>query len=152
MRHVHRYCGPTNSACGLLSVAHSHPRQITMTFPEAFIWGLVSHIVADWFLQNDWMAQHKTSLKHSAAWIHSGIHGLCFAWMGWWAFAIFATHILIDIRTPLIWWRKFYRMKLHDPNQDAASVWNQVAMHVAFWQDQMAHVLVIAIIAKLAVL
>ena len=31
---------------------------------------LVAHLVADWLLQNDWMAHQKTSLSHSAAWVH----------------------------------------------------------------------------------
>ncbi len=119
------------------------------TFANLFIIGLCCHIVADWFLQNDWMATYKTSLKHSAAWIHSGIHFACFLpWFGWEAAAgIFVTHILIDTRKPLIWWRLLIGQKCNDPNLPPESVWNQVAMHVAFWQDQMAHVLVVAIAA-----
>jgi hypothetical protein len=123
-----------------------------MTFEHIFILGLCARIVADWFLQNDWMAQYKTSLKHPAAWLHSAIHFLCFVPVVGIPIAVFvfATHILIDTRVPLIWWRKFYRMKSYDPNQGPESVWNQVAMHVAFWQDQMSHVLIIALAAWMA--
>ena len=119
-----------------------------MFMERMFIVGICCHIVADWFLQNDWMATYKTSLRHPASWIHSAIHGLCFApFFGLWSLAIFATHILIDTRTPLIWWRKFYRMKSCDPSLPAESSWNMTAAHVAFWQDQMAHVLIIAIVS-----
>ena len=46
--------------------------------------GLVAHLVADWVLQNDWMARHKTSLRHPAAWTHAAIQGLCLALaLGW---------------------------------------------------------------------
>jgi hypothetical protein len=116
-----------------------------MTFATLFIFGLCAHIVADWFLQNDWMAQYKTSLKHPAAWLHSGVHFLCFLPLGWqFAAAVFVTHILIDTRVPLVWWRTFYRMKNYDPKQEPGSMWNIIALQVAFWQDQMSHVLVIA--------
>ena len=38
--------------------------------------GLVAHLVADWILQNDWMARNKMKLSHPAAWVHSTIQGL----------------------------------------------------------------------------
>lgn len=123
-----------------------------MTFERLFIVGLLAHIIADWFLQNDWMAQYKVSLKHPAAWIHSGIHFLCF-WpvIGFpMAGFVFVTHILIDTRVPLNWWKRVYRMKSYDPKQEPGSMWNVIASQVAFWQDQMAHVLVIAIAAWFA--
>lgn len=117
-------------------------------FANLFIFGLVAHILADWFLQNDWMATYKTSLKHPAAWIHSGIHFLCFLPLGFWfAFWVFVTHVLIDTRVPLNWWKRIYRIKANDPHQDFFSVHNCIARHVAFWQDQMAHILVIAVVA-----
>lgn len=120
-----------------------------MTFPELFIWGLLAHIVADWFLQNDWMAQHKTNLNHVAAWVHSGIHFACFlpvfGWFG--ALAVFLTHIVIDTRVPLNWWKRVYKMKSYDPSQEPGSMWNIIASQVAFWQDQMTHVAVIILVA-----
>ena len=39
--------------------------------------GLVAHLVADWILQNDWMALNKTKLWHPAGYVHAGIHALC---------------------------------------------------------------------------
>ncbi len=122
-----------------------------MTFERLFILGLLAHIVADWFLQNDWMAQHKTKFMHPAGTIHAFLHYVCAVpFFHWWAFAIAIPHYLIDLRTPLIWWRKFYRMKSNDPDQDFNSPHNSISRHVAFWQDQMAHVLVIGIVAWLA--
>lgn len=57
------------------------------------------------------------------------------------AFALFigVTHLLIDTRVPLIWWRKFYR-------QTTEGVF---AIHVAIWEDQVAHIAIIALAAWL---
>ena len=38
--------------------------------------GLVAHLVADWLLQNDWMAVNKKDLRHPAGWVHALIHGV----------------------------------------------------------------------------
>jgi hypothetical protein len=85
------------------------------------------------------MANNKMSLKHPAAYVHSGIHLLflllIFPW--WMASAIAVSHLLIDTRIPLAWWRKFYRQTTEGP----------VALHVAIWGDQVLHVFVIAIAA-----
>jgi hypothetical protein len=120
-----------------------------MTFSELCWWGLLAHIVADLFLQNDWMSDNKTSLKHRAAWIHSGIHYLCFLPLfgPLWSLIIFVTHILIDTREPLKWWRKVYKMKSYDPNKESGDIWNVIATQVAFWQDQMAHIAIIILCA-----
>lgn len=119
-----------------------------MTFTEFFVCGVVAHIVADLFLQNDWMSDNKKDLRHRAAWIHSGIHFACFLPLGWqFAAIVFVTHILIDTRKPLEWWRKVYRMKSYDPSKPSGDIWNVIATQVAFWQDQYAHILVIALAA-----
>lgn len=118
-------------------------------FADLFILGLCAHIVADWFLQTDWQAQNKIRLSHSAAWIHSGVHLACFlpvfGWKG--ALIVFVTHILIDTRKPLMWWRSIIGQKMNDPSQPFESAHNSIARHVAFWQDQMSHILVIAAVA-----
>lgn len=113
-----------------------------MTFSDLFIFGLCAHIVADWFLQNEWMSKNKPSLLHPASWVHSLIHFLCFlpvfGWLG--ALGVFLTHILIDTREPLKWWRLVYRQSTPEQAGEAF-------IPFAMWQDQMAHVLVIAAIA-----
>lgn len=100
-----------------------------------FIAGFVAHLVADWFLQNAWMSDNKTSLKHPAAWVHSGIHFVAFLFVFpvWAAFALFVTHILIDTRKPLQWWRLLVK-------QNAPPA---VFPAFAMWQDQAAHILCI---------
>ena len=112
-----------------------------MTPSELLIWGIVIHLVCDWLLQNDWMARHKSSLLHPAAWIHSGIHfaGALLIFPLPFALIVGVTHILIDTRRPLVWWRRVYRQTT-DPK-------NLFTMHVAVWGDQMAHILVIALVA-----
>ncbi len=75
-----------------------------------FIAGFVAHIIADWFLQNEWMATYKTSLRHPASWVHSGIHfvALLFVFSPFAAMVLAFSHLLIDTRVPLQQWRKFY--------------------------------------------
>lgn len=106
---------------------------------QLLVWGIVIHLFCDWILQNDWMAKYKSSLLHPAAWIHSGIHlmGLLFIFPVWMAISIAVTHLLIDTRVPLVWWRSFYRQTTEGP----------VALHVALWGDQVAHISVLAIAA-----
>jgi hypothetical protein len=114
---------------------------ISDTATKLLLWGIVIHLFCDWILQNDWMARNKSSLLHPAAWVHSGIHfiGIWLIFPTWVAILIFITHILIDTRVPLVWWRKFYRQTTEGP----------VALHVAFWSDQVSHITVLAIAALL---
>jgi len=109
---------------------------------ELFVWGCFAHAVADWFFQNDWMAKNKTSLFHPAAWVHSAIHmvALSFVFPVMLAVPLGLLHALIDTRTPLQFWRKAFRQTTEGP----------AAIHVAFWQDQVAHAICIALAAALA--
>lgn len=122
-------------------------------FEKAFAW----HLFADWILQNDYMARNKANyvpfpsrpnhegdgplllIPHPAAWVHSGIHlvGLLFIFPWWMAVLIAISHLLIDLRFPLVWWRKFYKQ----------TVTGDVALHVAIWGDQVAHITILAIAA-----
>jgi hypothetical protein len=163
-----------------------------MTIIELIVYGWLLHFVADWFLQNDWMAVNKSKRRerrikcsrtgpgyikclapscpekgeaphyhwtlnlrrtwveyedgawwdrHPAAHVHAGIHAVIqlviFPW--WAALIIGAIHFLIDLRTPLAWWRSFF----HQTQKGSA------ALHVAMWQDQVAHLVVIALVAQL---
>lgn len=103
------------------------------------LWGIVVHLVCDWFLQNDWMARNKSRLRHPAAYVHSGIHllGLLLVFSWPMALALAVSHIFIDTRIPLVWWRGFFRQTTDGP----------VALHVAMWEDQVAHIAMIAIAA-----
>jgi len=104
-------------------------------------WGMVAHVVADWLLQNDWMARNKASLRHPAAWVHSSIHGAALALVFPWpaAAGLAIAHLLIDTRRPLALWRRFFRQTEE----------GRIALHVALWGDQVAHVAAIAAAALL---
>lgn len=103
------------------------------------LYAIVVHLVCDWLLQNHWMANHKHNLRHPAAWTHGGIHfiGMLLVFPPLWALVIALTHMLIDTRVPLNWWRRVYR-------QTTEGVY---APHVAIWGDQVAHIGILALIA-----
>jgi Protein of unknown function (DUF3307) len=105
------------------------------------LWGMVIHLFCDWLLQNDWMATHKSNVHHPAAYVHSGIHflGLLLIFSPLVALMIAIIHLLIDTRKPLQWWRGTFRQTQEGP----------VALHVALWGDQVAHIIVLAIVAFL---
>ena len=91
-----------------------------MTFEtDVLVWAVVIHLIADWPLQTEWMALHKSNLLHPAAWVHSGIHALLLLLVFPWYFAlgIGFTHLLIDTRVPVQWWSKtFKHMSPAEPN------------------------------------
>ena len=111
--------------------------------------GVLIHLFVDWFLQTDWMAQNKMKWAgywpHPAGIVHAGLHGLfmLLVFPPLAALLVAVLHWALDMRVPLIWWRKALRQTT-DPN-------NPAALHVAIWQDQVAHVLVITAVALLLV-
>ena len=96
------------------------------------VWSIVVHLIADWLLQNDWMAVHKVDLRHPAAWVHSGIHtlGLCllFSWPV--ALLIGLTHLLIDTRIPLLWWMGRVKQVPKDARLPIVETWLDQVMHI----------------------
>ncbi len=99
--------------------------------------GLIAHLIADWLLQNDWMAKHKSSLTHPAAWVHSAIQAIALTMaLGWQAGLILGVaHLLVDTRLPLRYWQGVFRQTTDGP----------AAMHVAIWGDQVIHLACIAV-------
>jgi hypothetical protein len=99
--------------------------------------GLIAHLVADWILQNDWMARNKASLRHPAAWVHAGIHAACLTLaLGWQAGLILGfIHLLIDTRVPVVWWIKVFKKCAQAPE----------ASTIAIWLDQTLHIVCIAV-------
>lgn len=102
-------------------------------------WGVTVHLFVDWFLQNHWMATNKSSLNHPAAWVHSGLHfvGLLLVFPIQYAALIAIIHLIIDTRVPLAAWRVIFKQTRE----------GDVALHVAIWGDQVAHWVVICIVA-----
>jgi hypothetical protein len=98
---------------------------------------VVLHFVADWLLQNDWMASHKATLRHPAAWVHASIHGvllgLVLGWLG--GLVLGLVHIVVDTRGPQNWWSRVFR-------QTAAG---EMKPHVMIWGDQVIHIGTIAL-------
>lgn len=106
-----------------------------------FILGLMVHLICDFFLQNNWMAQNKSDTSSIAGPVHAGIHfvGLMFVFPPYAAMWIAIIHYGIDLRTPLAWWRKFYG-QTKDPT-------DPVFIPFAMWQDQAIHIIVLGIMA-----
>jgi hypothetical protein len=113
-----------------------------MTATELLVWGAIVHLAVDWLLQNNWIAVHKSSLRHPAAYVHAGSHGaallLVFAPPA--AIAVGVAHLLIDTRRPLRWWARLVSQPAEGP----------VAVSVHIWRDQTLHLLTIALAALLS--
>lgn len=100
------------------------------------VWGLIAHLIADWPLQNHWMATNKAKMRqrkprrgngitspprtfipnspwwdrHPAAYVHAGIHGLLLAVIfGWVAVPLAVVHLFVDTRWPLRKWSALIR-------------------------------------------
>ena len=101
------------------------------------------HLIGDWILQNDWMAENKPNLRHPAAWVHTAVHVVLMTLvLGWLAGLVLgALHMLVDTRGPLQWWRRKFRMTTEGPN----------AIHVAIWSDQVLHIVCIAAWVQFAI-
>jgi hypothetical protein len=106
-----------------------------------FLWGVLAHWIADWPLQNSWIAINKVHLRHPASWVHGVIHFamLSFVFPYAWATGLAILHMLIDTRVPLVWWRRTFRFTMEEP----------MNTHVAIWMDQIAHVMCIGFAALL---
>lgn len=103
---------------------------------DVLIWAVVIHLVFDLLLQTEWMAQNKTSLRHPAAYVHSGLHalGLLLIFPWWLALGVGITHLLIDTRRPVTWWiETIKQMPRSTPNY----------RQVEIWLDQLFHVLML---------
>jgi len=106
---------------------------------ELLVWGAVIHLVVDWLLQNEWMAENKASLRHPAAYVHSGLHGLALlaVFPPLAALTLGVVHMLIDTRNPLEWWANVLGQTNEGP----------VAVPLAIWRDQVLHIATIAVAA-----
>jgi len=94
---------------------------------------LVAHLVADWLLQNDWMASHKANLRHPAGWVHASIHGLLLGVAVGWAGGIVLglVHLVLDTGRPLNWWIRVFKKCDGAPQAALIRLWTDQAMHIA---------------------
>jgi hypothetical protein len=95
--------------------------------------GLVAHLVADWLLQNDWMALHKTNLRHPAGWVHAAIHGVLLGWALGWAggLVLGILHLLIDTGWPVNWWVRVFKKCDGSPQAALIRIWTDQVIHIA---------------------
>ena len=98
--------------------------------------GVVAHLIADWLLQNEWIAINKTRLRHPASWVHASIHTLllgialgCEAGL-----VLGCMHLIIDTRLPLTWWQQLIQQRREGPTGE----------YIAVWADQVVHICCIA--------
>lgn len=98
---------------------------------------IMVHFFVDWFLQNEWMAKYKVEFGHPAGLLHAFLHFTFMLLVFPLPIALFIgiAHYIIDLRTVLAWWRTTIRQTT-DPA-------NPYSRHVAIWQDQVAHLLII---------
>lgn len=111
------------------------------------VWSSFAHLVADWLLQNEWMVRNKTNLRHPAAWVHGAIHVfvLCFVLPWMLALLIGFSHVLIDTRKPLQWWKRIVGKTAADPTSRLPQT-----LIVEIWVDQVMHIVVLAVVICIA--
>jgi len=134
---------------------------------ELLIWGLVLHLIADWLLQNDWMASNKMKRgngktdnpawwnRHWAAYVHASIHAFFLALIfGWVAIPLAFAHLIIDCRWVVVKWAQLIRqtpanlLMLGAPKMALLDV----GAIVRIWVDQVFHITCIAVAALLVTL
>ncbi len=94
---------------------------------------LVAHLVADWLLQNDWMALNKTNPRHPAGWVHASIHGLllglALGWQG--GIVLGILHLLIDLGGLVNWWIRVFKKCGQAPQSALIRIWTDQVIHIA---------------------
>ena len=95
--------------------------------------GLIAHLVADWLLQNNWMALNKTNLRHPAGWVRAAIHGLLLGLaLGWMCGVVLgAFHLVVDTGWPVKWWIRVFKKCERAPQLDIIRIWTDQVLHIA---------------------
>ena len=102
---------------------------MTLTIFES---ALMLHLIADWLLQNEWMAVNKVRLSHPAAWVHGLIHGvllgLVLGWVGGVVLALL--HIFVDCRIPIRWWVQVFKKCERSPDYAVILIGCDQVLHI----------------------
>ncbi len=103
-----------------------------MSAVELMVWGAVVHVVVDWLLQNDWIAENKADLRHPAGYVHAASHGLALllVFPPLAALALAVVHLLIDTRKPLQWWAQLMGQREDGPHGAELVIWRDQALHI----------------------
>ena len=83
----------------------------------ALVFGFLFHLIGDYLLQNNWMAQNKTK-RHLPALIHALIYSFLFLFIldfEWWL-VVFITHFFIDRYRLAVYWIKFVNNSWNESN------------------------------------
>lgn len=102
---------------------------------EIFVRGWIAHLVADFVLQSEWQATNKSNVRHPAGYVHAAIHFFCYllVFPVFVAFALALIHWAIDLRSPLMAWRKLIGQTTSGP----------AYLPFCMLQDQAVHALVL---------
>ena len=115
-----------------------------------FSYLIIAHLVGDYLIQTEFEALNKALGRfwNRALISHCVKYTLSFVpfliWFGlplWWLLVIYGSHMMLDRRWFILWWRKFITRNSEDSIK--ATFWLTVVI------DQIFHVIVLAILAML---
>lgn len=116
-----------------------------------FTWMFIAHLVGDYLSQTEYEALNKAKGRwlNPALMMHCLKYTLCFVpvivgyhlnW--WWLAVIFITHVVLDGRGFVIWWRT--HVNRDPPHSIQQNFWLTIV------HDQVWHLIILATIAQLA--
>lgn len=108
---------------------------------------VLAHFVGDWLIQSEYEATNKAKGKfwNKALVSHCTKYAICFIPVLWifgesqlWLLLIFGSHIVIDRRSPVLWWRA------HVSHCSATGIENTFAVTIVI--DQVFHFIIIMVL------
>lgn len=114
-------------------------------------WIILAHLVGDYLLQTDWMAQEKTK-----RWLPAILHGLAYTLpfllittSPWALLVIGGTHIVIDryrLAKHVVWFKNQLQPKRYRPGHTPTGMLEETPDWLAYWllfiQDNIIHILI----------